>query len=105
VKNQISFLIRFYIRIYNSSFSFASFNANVINFSGRRSGPYCFKIQGQIFIIKLTVLYATENENLTYGQLFIIDSNEAINCHLKQTSNLDLKIVRNLECIILNARM
>ena len=32
------------IRNYNSSFSFASFNANLMDFEG--PGPYCFKIQG-----------------------------------------------------------
>jgi len=89
-----------YIRTYNSSFSFASFNANVVNFSGRRPGPYCFKIQGQIYYQINTALYAAENENPTHGQLFIIDSSEAINCCLQQTSNLDLEIVRNLKCMM-----
>ena len=32
------------IRNYNASFSFASFNANLMDFEGRRPGPYCFKI-------------------------------------------------------------
>ncbi|KYM98545.1 ATP-dependent DNA helicase PIF1 [Cyphomyrmex costatus] len=86
-----------YIRSYNSSFSFASFNANVINFSERRPGPYCFKIQGQIYYQVNTALYAAENENPTYGQLFIVDSNEAINYRLQQTSNLDLEIIHNFE--------
>jgi len=89
-----------YIRTYNSSFSFASFNANVVNFSRRRPGPYCFKIQGQIYYQINTALHAAENENPTHGQLFIIDSNKTINCRLKQTSNLDLEIVRNLECMM-----
>ena len=39
------------IRCYNSSFSFASFNANLSNFSNRRSGPYCFKKKDK-YIIK-----------------------------------------------------
>ena len=34
------------IRNYNSSFSFASFNANVVNISAIGRAPYCFKIQG-----------------------------------------------------------
>ncbi|KYM94629.1 ATP-dependent DNA helicase PIF1 [Cyphomyrmex costatus] len=86
-----------YIRSYNSSFSFAFFNANMINFSERRPGPYCFKIQGQIYYQVNTALYAAENENPTYGQLFIVDSNEAINYRLQQTSNLDLEIIHNFE--------
>jgi hypothetical protein len=38
-----------HIRSYNSSFLFASFNVNLINFQDRQPGPYCFKIQGQIY--------------------------------------------------------
>jgi len=89
-----------HIRSYNSSFSFASFNANLVNFSNRRSGPYCFKIQGQIYYQINTALYADQNENPTYGQLFIIDSNEAINFRLTENSDLDFEIVQNLEHIM-----
>lgn len=73
-----------HIRSYNSSFSFASFNANLVNFQERRPGPYCFKIHGQIYYQINTALYATQNENPTYGQLFIVDSNEAINHRLNK---------------------
>jgi len=89
-----------HIRSYNSSFSFASFNANLVNFSNRRPGPYCFKIQGQIYYQISTALYAAQNENPTYGQLFIIDSNEAINFRLTENSDLDFEIVQNLEHIM-----
>jgi len=89
-----------YIRSYNSSFSFASFNANLLNFQNRRPGPYCFKIQGQIYYQINTALYAAQNENPTYGQLFIIDANEAINYRLTENSEFDLEIVQNLERII-----
>ncbi|KYN14600.1 ATP-dependent DNA helicase PIF1 [Trachymyrmex cornetzi] len=89
-----------YIRSYNSSFSFASFNANLVNFRNRRSGPYCFKIQGQIYYQINTALYATQNENPTYGQLFIIDANEAINYRLTDNSELDLEIIQNLESLM-----
>ncbi|XP_070171021.1 uncharacterized protein [Polyergus mexicanus] len=89
-----------HIRSYNSSFSFASFNANLINFQDRRPGPYCFKIQGQIYYQINTALYAAQNETPTYGQLFIVDSNEAINYRLNQYSHLDFEIVQNLEHIM-----
>jgi len=46
-----------HIRSYNSSFSFASFNANLINFQDK-PGPYCLKIQGQIYYQINTALYA-----------------------------------------------
>jgi len=48
---------------YNSSFSFASFNANLVNFPNRRPSSYCFKIQGQIYYQINTALYAAQNEN------------------------------------------
>ncbi|KYM96549.1 ATP-dependent DNA helicase PIF1 [Cyphomyrmex costatus] len=89
-----------HIRTYNSSFSFASFNANLVNLSNRRPGPYCFKIQGQIYYQINTALYAAQNENPSYGQLFIIDSNEAINYRLIENSKLDLEIIQNLEHIM-----
>jgi len=77
-----------------------SFNANLVNFRNKRSGPYCFKIQGQIYYQINTTLYAAQNENPTYGQLFIIDSNEAINYRLTENSELDLEITQNLEHIM-----
>lgn len=81
---------RFYdrIRYYNNCFSFASFNANLVNFNNRRPGPYCFKIQGQIYYQINTALYPAQHELPSYGQLFIVDSNEATNYRLN--SNLDL---------------
>jgi len=50
---------------YNSSF--ASFNVNLINFQNRRSGPYCFKIQRQIYYQINTALYVAQNKDSTYG--------------------------------------
>jgi len=41
-----------------------------------------------------------QNENPTYGQLFIIDFNEAINYRLIENSELDLEIIQNLERIM-----
>ncbi|XP_071582399.1 uncharacterized protein [Temnothorax nylanderi] len=67
---------------------------------GQRPGPYCFKIQGQIYYQFNTALHAAPNENPTYGQLFIVDSNESIDYRLNDNSNLDLEIVQNLEHIM-----
>jgi len=82
---------------YNSSFSFTPFNANLVDFPNRRSSPYCFKIQGQIYYQINTALYAAQNQNPTYDQLFIIDSNEAINYRFIENSELDLEIIQNFE--------
>ncbi|KYN05845.1 ATP-dependent DNA helicase PIF1 [Cyphomyrmex costatus] len=88
------------IRGYNNSFSFASFNANIITYKDRRPGPYCFKIQGQIYYQINTSLFAGPNEEITNGQLFIIDSNEAIDHRLKKNSKLDVEILQNIEKIM-----
>ncbi|XP_058808421.1 uncharacterized protein LOC131674008 [Phymastichus coffea] len=83
------------IRAYNNSLSFASFNANLVNFQSRRPGPYCFKIQGQVYYQINTSLYPCYDENPSYGQLFIIDQEEAINYRMNTFSNLnqDLNII------------
>ena len=89
------------IRAYNNAFSFASFNANISNFSAQRRGPYCFKIQGQNYQIN-TALYPAPNDKPSSGQLFIIDKNEAIECRLQRNLNLDeeiLHLINNTQCV------
>ena len=88
------------IRCYNSSFSFASFNVNSSNVSNRRSGPYCFKIQGQIYYQINTALYPESNENPNFGQLFIIDPNEANDFRCNRNSLLDPEIVGTIDNVI-----
>lgn len=85
------------IRCCNNSFSFASFNANLVNFNNRRSGPYCFKIHGQIYYQINTSLYPNADENPSYGQLFIVDQNEAIQFRCEQSSELKLEIMEALD--------
>ncbi|XP_074096362.1 uncharacterized protein LOC141525697 [Cotesia typhae] len=85
------------VRAYNSSFSFASFNANLVNFQSR---PYCFKIQGQIYYQINTSLYPEENDIPRFGQLFIVDSNEANENRLANYSNLDGNILQIIDNIM-----
>ena len=88
------------IRNYNASFSFASFNANLINFESTRPGPYCFRIQGQIYYQVNTALYPASDELPTYGQLFIVDSNEAIDSLQRRNTSLDRDILETLHRIM-----
>ena len=88
------------IRSYNNTLSFASFNANLVDLRSQRRGPYCFKIQGQIYYRVNTSLYSAANESPSYGQLFILDNNEATDCRLKQNSNLDKELLQKLDLII-----
>ena len=88
------------IRIYNNSFSFASLNANLENLNAQRKGPFCYKIQRQIYHKINTALYPTLNEQASYGQLFILDSENATECRVKHNENLDDELLRILDQII-----
>ena len=89
-----------HIRSYNNSLSFASFNANLVNFSLRHPGPYCFKIQGQIYYQINTALYPSENESPSHGQLFIIDPKEATDIRMENISYLNYQTLEILDKII-----
>ncbi|XP_044597971.1 uncharacterized protein LOC123274430 [Cotesia glomerata] len=85
------------IRNFNSSFSFASFNANLTNFSSQRSGPYCFKIQGQIYYQVNTSLYPSSNESPSYGQLFIIDPTESAQYRSERNVGCDVDLLQEID--------
>ncbi|CAG9765932.1 unnamed protein product [Ceutorhynchus assimilis] len=88
-----------HIRSYNSSFSFASFNANLVKFSSR-PGPYCFKIHGQIYYQINTALYPSSSENPCYGQLFIVDAHEAAEFRQKNNSECDMELMELIDDIM-----
>ena len=79
------------IRVYNNSFAFASFKTNeIFNFQNLRRGPYCFKVQGQIYNRINTALNPEINQSPTFGQLFITDPDEAATCRINQNSESKL---------------
>ncbi|XP_058810633.1 uncharacterized protein LOC131675610 [Phymastichus coffea] len=88
------------IRPYNNSLSFASFNANLFDFRPNRPGPFCFKIQGQIYYQINTALYPCDTENPTYGQLFIVDQLQALDYRLSNNLTLDSELLLTLDGII-----
>ena len=76
-----------------------------MQFNNRRPGPFCFRIRGQIFYQKNTSLYPADNELPSYGQLFIVDSNEATNYRLHGNNNLNVEILQAIgnamrQCIV-----
>ncbi|XP_044014008.1 uncharacterized protein LOC122856401 [Aphidius gifuensis] len=88
------------IRLYNSSFSVASFNANLVAFRNRRPGPFCFKIQGQIYYQINTSLYPANNDIPRNGQLFIVDSNEAVDYRLSTHRSLNREVLEAIDNIM-----
>ncbi|XP_044019460.1 uncharacterized protein LOC122859843 [Aphidius gifuensis] len=87
------------IRYYNNTFAFASFNANLVNYNNK-PGPYCFKIQGQIYYQINTSLYPSAEESPSFGQFFIIDQNESINIRCSMFSNLNREIIDAIETVL-----
>lgn len=85
------------IRAYNSSLAFASFNANLYNFAQNRRGPYCLRIQGQIYYQVNTSSYPEPNSTPLYGQLFICDAQEALQARLDRNSFLDPELLASLD--------
>ena len=83
-----------------SSFSFASFNANVVDMPTIGRAPYCFKIQGQIYYQINEALYSSENDYPKYGQLFIVELQKAIDYRIAANAGTDRQIMYSLEKII-----
>ncbi|XP_057332073.1 uncharacterized protein LOC130671941 [Microplitis mediator] len=88
------------IRNFNSSFSFASFNANLVDLSSQRRGPYCFKIQGQIYYQMNTSIYPSSDESPSYGQLFIVDSTELVEYRSERNVDCDKDLLQAIDVTI-----
>ena len=58
--------------------------------------PYCFKIQGQIDYQINEALYPSENDDPKYGQLFIVDPQEAIDYRIAAYVGADREIMYSL---------
>ena len=88
------------IRAYNNSFAFASLNANLVKFGTNRQGPYCFKIQGQVYYHINTALFPENNESPCFGQLYILDPSEASSHRLEYNDQLNSNLLLMLDKII-----
>lgn len=77
-----------FIRQYNSAMAFAYFSASKKDIPGK--GPYCFKIQGQIYR-SISDLLPQHDEDPVYGQLYIIDTSTATEIRQRRRENSDLK--------------
>ena len=65
---------------------------------GRAS--YCFKIQGRIYYQINEALYPLENDYPKYGQLFIVDPQEAIDYRIAANAGTDREIMYSFEQMI-----
>ncbi|XP_004301603.1 PREDICTED: uncharacterized protein LOC101297450 [Fragaria vesca subsp. vesca] len=72
-----SLLFRENIRVYNSMFCFTSMGAKIESDMNKRSGPYVFKICGQIHHMMGSAL-PSEGERPKYAQLYIYDTRNEV---------------------------
>lgn len=86
------------IRYYNNCFSFASFNANVVDVFKR--GIYDLKIQGQVCHITPNSIYTKKGEIPHSGQIYIFDDYKAIEQRLKENNNLCKKHVEIISKVL-----
>ena len=80
------------IRRINSSFSFVSVQANEINLDkleGKNSGIYHYRINGALYHKLNNAINPNQGETRTRGQLFIIDTEEAIEHRLNNPFSSD----------------
>ncbi|CAK9295760.1 unnamed protein product [Gordionus sp. m RMFG-2023] len=87
------------IRSYNSAVAFASMGAKISDLTG--SGPYCFKVHGQIYH-RTSNLYPPSNALPTYAQLYVLDTTQAIDkrIHHPANSKCNKDIMKQLDQLI-----
>ena len=72
------------LRNYNNSFAMAALSAKLDTFTG--SGPFCFRLQGQVYH-KLPAVKAEAEPK--YAQLYFVECDEANQLRLRHPSNVD----------------
>ena len=89
------------IRAYNSAFAFAfasmTLTGQEYDFQGK--GPYCFRINGQIFH-KISQLLPQPGNPHTFSQIYLYDSETEINTCLHLFSELQEKTIHGLQDMI-----
>lgn len=84
------------IRMYNNLHAFGSFNADTVNFGRARVGPYSFIVQGQIYYGINEATQPEPQEKASYGQLYIVDTDEAVNIRHETFNDLDKGIITTI---------
>ena len=89
------------IRVYNSMFAFTSFGANIQSDINKSSGPYIFKISGQVHHL-IGSLLPINNNSPKFAQLYIYDTDNEIQNRIatfpnnNNENNLNENIVKKL---------
>jgi len=78
-----------------------SVGVKINNSVTRQSGPYCFKIQGELHHLTGTLLSHGDHSS-TYAQIYILDIAEQLNVRRLNNKNLDPVVMDNLQTMLLD---
>jgi len=80
------------IQQYNAAFAMTSVGVKIDNSVTRQSGPYCFKIQGELHHLTGALL-PHEDQTPIYAQIYILDTAEQLNIRRNNNRNLDPAVI------------
>jgi len=72
-----------------------SVEVKIDNSVTRQSGPYCFKIQGELHHLT-SALLPHGDQTPMYAQIYILDTAEQLNVRRANNNNLDPVVMDNL---------
>ena len=72
-----------------------SVGVRINNSVTRQFGPYCFKIQGELYYFT-GALFPYGNQTPMYTQIYILDIAEQLNVRRTNKNNLDSVVIDNL---------
>ena len=78
-----------------------SVGVKIDNSVTRQSGPYCFKIQGELHHLTSTPLSHSDQTPM-YVQIYILDTAEQLNIRRANNNNLDPVVMNNLQTMLLD---
>ena len=80
-----------------------SVGVKIDNSVTRQSGPYCFKIQGELHHLTGALLPHGDQTPI-YAQIYILDTAEQLNVR-RLNRNLDLMVMDNLQTMLLDSHL
>ena len=89
------------IRAYNSSLAFASLCLTGQEFKFKNPGPYCYRINGQLYHV-LSQMQPEHGQEPTFSQIYIYDHEHELDYHMKPFTGLDASLLLELQQMIKN---
>jgi len=80
----------------------SSVEVKIDNLVTRQSGPYCFKIQGELYYFTGALL-SHGNQTPIYAQIYILDTAEQLNVRRANNNNLNPIVMDNLQTMLLDS--